>query len=65
MPTKHFYTNGVENKKFYDTDVISEGWHRGRTNYSNGTVRYLLIYDHGQNTYIWLRNVVNEQKRNY
>lgn len=42
---KHFYTNGIEDKKFADDEDIPEGWYRGRTNYGKGT-----------NGYIWINN---------
>lgn len=34
---KHFYTNGVEDRKFADDEEIPEGWYKGRTNYGKGT----------------------------
>ncbi len=34
---KHWYTNGIIDKKFYDTDTIPEGFIRGRTNYGSFT----------------------------
>lgn len=40
---KHFYTNGIEDKKFSDDEDIPEGWYRGRTNSGKGTSGYIWI----------------------
>lgn len=34
---KHWYTNGSIDKKFYDTDIIPDGFVKGRTNYGSFT----------------------------
>lgn len=40
---KHFYTNGIEDKKFADDEDIPEGWYKGRTNCGKGTGGYIWI----------------------
>ena len=40
---KHYYTNGVEDRKFSDDEEIPEGWWRGRTNSGKGTKGYFFI----------------------
>lgn len=40
---KHFYTNGIEDRKFADDEDIPEGWYRGRTNSGKGTTGYRWI----------------------
>lgn len=40
---KHFYTNGIEDRKFADDEDIPEGWYRGRTNCGKGTTNYYWI----------------------
>lgn len=34
---KHWYANGIIDKKFYDTDTIPKGFIKGRTNYDSFT----------------------------
>ena len=34
---KHWYTNGIIDKKFYDTDTIPKGFIKDRTNYGSFT----------------------------
>lgn len=40
---KHFYTNGIEDKKFADDEDIPEGWYKGRTNCGKGTGGYIWV----------------------
>lgn len=40
---KHFYTNGIEDRKFADDEEIPEGWVKGRTNFGKGTSNYIWI----------------------
>ena len=40
---KHYYTNGIEDKKFADDEDIPEGWYKGRTNHGKGTIGYRWI----------------------
>lgn len=48
--TKHFYTNGVIDRKFADGDVIPAGFYRGRTNGCNGFGHGRIAINDGVNT---------------
>ena len=74
---KHWYTNSIIDKKFYDTDTIPKGFIKGRTNYgsftkgtrwiTNGVVQKLLIaliYFHVI-TVIYRINRINRINRAY
>ena len=45
MSNKHFYTNGIIDRKFSDDEIIPEGWYRGRTNCGKSTKGYIWIND--------------------
>lgn len=49
---KHFYTNGIEDKKFGDDEIIPEGWWKGRTNCGKGTKGYIFINNGKEQTQI-------------
>lgn len=52
MSGKHFYTNGIEDKKFADGEEIPEGWYKGRTNCGKGTKGYFFINNGEEQTQI-------------
>ena len=45
---KHFYTNGVIDRKFSDDDIIPEGFRRGRTNGCRAFTKGLVAINNGK-----------------
>ena len=46
---KHFYTNGIIDKKFSDTDIIPEGFYRGRSNGCGAFTTGRIAVNNGSN----------------
>lgn len=73
---KHYYTNGVEDKKFGDDEEIPEGWWKGRTNCGKGTkgsffinngVKQTLVYNESEIPEGWVKGglpFTEEHKKN-
>lgn len=49
---KHYYTNGIEDRKFSDNEEIPEGFYKGRTNAGKGTKGYFFINNGEKQTQI-------------
>lgn len=49
---KHFWTNGVDDRKFSDDETPPDGWWRGRTHSGRGTRGYVFINDGTHQTQI-------------